>query len=229
MQRDNLTPFYAHDYLLRRWFDLVSIADPIVGQTLKSRLSNQYLNMSLTCPGLVAEVRRDISPKGGRVIVEDERTVTKGIINRRSIKLPARLVYRAAHVQITLYAPSVTPHGKLRAGTLKVEVFAGKLPHEKGEAITATFHYKSVVETYEAQRPRLSVTKTVDALETEDLNQLIRLQPLIEVLKDNEPARLLLNHVFEKVSQPYAKNDQWSADLKRLAILTNKEIAEANQ
>lgn len=227
MFKENITPFMTHKYLLRRWFELVGMADPLVGQALKNRLDNQHLNLELVSPGLISEVRRDA--KEGRVIIEDERTVTKGIIMRRSRKLPARLVFRAPNVQITLYAPYVNQHGKLRAGKLTIEMFAGKLPHEAGEAIVATLHFRSVAETYEALKPKLSVTNTVDALDTEDVAAMMQRQSLIQALSDKEGMRLLSKHVFELVRKNYATNDQWSADLKRLAVLTNETVPDANK
>ena len=227
MSPENIKPLLAHSYLMRRWFELVSMADPLVGQSLKSRLNNQHLNLELVSPGLIAEVRRDA--KEGRVIIEDARTVTKGIIKRRSYQLPARLIFRAPHVQITLYAPYVSQHGKLQAGKLTIEMFAGKLPHEAGESITATLNFRSVVETYEALRPVLSVTNTVDALETGDVAAMLRLQPLIQAFAEKEGLRLLSKHVFELVRKNYATNDQWSADLKRLAVLTNQTVPDANK
>lgn len=227
MFNENIKPFLAHKYLLRRWFELVSIADPLVGKALKNRLDNQHLNLDLVSPGLISEVRRDA--KDGRVIIENTRTVTKGIINRRSYGLPSRLIFRAPHIQVTLYAPYVSQHGKLRAGKITVEMFGGKLPHEAGESITATMHFDSVAETYQARKPKLSVTKTVDALFTEDVASMLRLQPLIEAFTNKPALCEMSKYLFELVKKNYATNDEWSKDLKRLALLTNNPVPEGNQ
>jgi len=220
-EHENLQPFFLHETLLRRWFDLLCISCPQINLNIRPRLSNQHLSMQLTALGLIKEIRRN-GPNVA-ILIEEEKTRNKGT-------LPARLVYRAHHCQIILYAPHVTRHGRPIAGRLTAEIYGGKLPHEKtaGIQLTQTFEVRSTAGV-SRRRPQLRVTNTLDALENKDLPKLLKLQPLVEALAAKEGLRLLVKHIFEVARNGYAKNDQWSADLQRLAILANEPVPANNK
>lgn len=225
---ENLKPFFVHEALLRRWFDLLCISCPQINLNIRPRLSNQSLSMQFTALGLIKEIRRN--GLGANVLIEEAKARSKGILNRRTYTLPTRLVYRAPYCQIILYAPHTTRHGRTLAGRITVEIYGGKLPHEKaaGLQLTQTFEALNPV-GFKRDRPKLSVTNTIDALETKDLPKLLKLQPLVEAIAQKEGLRLLTKHMFEVARNGYAKNDQWSADLQRLAILANETVPENNK
>ena len=225
---ENLKPFFKHSDLLRRWFDLICIVSPRTKQILQARLSNVNLNLELTGDGLIKEIRRNGT--GANVLVENTQTRAKGrFFRREEYTLPARLVYRAPHCQIILYAPHKTEQGCTLAGRITVEVYAGTLPHEKTEGLQMTCTYEEVLGKHIARKPQLSVTPTVDAIGTEDVESMLALKDLLDALYAEEGLRLMAKHIFETVLAGYAENDEWSADLKRLATITNQPLPEAQK